>query len=552
MAFFIRFSPMKRYGKTVWKTAPFFRLLPALIAGILLQYYCNLSPMVPCVIIPLAAGILGCIRLLTVYNRYRLNWLNGMAVYLLVSCAGMTVVYNSDITHRSNWIGNQYHQKKMILVSVEEPLIEKKKSFKALAKLRFVKPGTSDLNGGWRTASGYVLLYFRKDSGMVLPDYGSQLVINKPLQAIVNRNDKDAFDYQRYCAFQGIYHQVLLQQGDYRIVLPANKSRFATALITAQQFVVTTLQKKITGDKEAGIAAALLIGYKNGLDKDLLQAYSNTGVVHVIAISGMHLGMIYGLLVALLRPLRNGKAGRWIKPLVILAVLWGFSFLAGAVPSILRSAVMFSFIVVGEAMGKRTNIYNTLAASAFCLLLYNPYYLWDVGFQLSYTAVLSIIIFMKPVYKCLYFKNKLLGAAWQLNAVTLSAQILTFPLLLYYFHQFPNLFLFTNFFVVPLSGFILYGCLLLLGVAEIPVLGTLIGKGISWLIMQMNGLIGRTDSVPFSVTGNMQITLLQCLLLYGCIGCFGWWLLQKQVRGLLAGMGSLALFLLIRCIRLAQ
>lgn len=552
MAFFIRFSPMKRYGKTVWKTAPFFRLLPALIAGILLQYYCNLSPMVPCVIIPLAAGILGCIRLLTVYNRYRLNWLNGMAVYLLVSCAGMTVVYNSDITHRSNWIGNQYHQKKMILVSVEEPLIEKKKSFKALAKLRFVKPGTSDLNGGWRTASGYVLLYFRKDSGMVLPDYGSQLVINKPLQAIVNRNDKDAFDYQRYCAFQGIYHQVLLQQGDYRIVLPANKSRFATALITAQQFVVTTLQKKITGDKEAGIAAALLIGYKNGLDKDLLQAYSNTGVVHVIAISGMHLGMIYGLLVALLRPLRNGKAGRWIKPLVILAVLWGFSFLAGAVPSILRSAVMFSFIVVGEAMGKRTNIYNTLAASAFCLLLYNPYYLWDVGFQLSYTAVLSIIIFMKPVYKCLYFKNKLLGAAWQLNAVTLSAQILTFPLLLYYFHQFPNLFLFTNFFVVPMSGFILYGCLLLLGVAEIPVLGTLIGKGISWLIMQMNGLIGRTDSVPFSVTGNMQITLLQCLLLYGCIGCFGWWLLQKQVRGLLAGMGSLALFLLIRCIRLAQ
>jgi competence protein ComEC len=543
---------MKRYGKTVWKAAPFFRLLPALIAGILLQYYCNPLLMVPCVIIPLAAGILGWLRLLSMYNRYRLNWLNGIAVYLLVSCAGMAVVYNSDITHRSNWIGHQHHQKTMILVSVEEPLTEKKKSFKALAKIRFVKPGAPDLNGEWRTASGYVLLYFRKDSGIILPDYGSQLVINKPLQAIVNRNDKDAFDYQRYCAFQGIYHQVLLQQGDYRIVLPANKSRFATALITAQQFVVTTLQKKITGDKEAGIAAALLIGYKNGLDKDLLQAYSNTGVVHIIAISGMHLGMIYGLLVALLRPLRNRKGGRWIKPLVILAVLWGFSFLAGAVPSILRSAVMFSFIVVGEAMGKRTNIYNTLAASAFCLLLYNPYYLWDTGFQLSYTAVLSIVIFMNPVYKCLYFKNKLLSIAWQLNAVTLSAQILTFPLLLYYFHQFPNLFLFTNFFVVPLSGFILYGCLVLLGVAEIPVLGALTGKDISWLIMQMNGLIGRTDSMPFSVTGGMQITCMQCLLLYGCIGCFGWWLLQKQVRGLLAGMGSLVLFLLIRCIGLAQ
>jgi competence protein ComEC len=205
-------------------------------------------------------------------------------------------------------------------------------------------------------------------------------------------------------------------------------------------------------ETETGVAEALLIGYRDDLDKDLVRAYSNTGVVHIIAISGLHLGMIYGLMLLLLKPFRKYKWMRWAKPLLILLVLWGFSLLAGAAASILRSVVMFSFIVIGESLGRKTNIYNTLAASAFCLLVYNPYFFWDVGFQLSYTAVLSIVLFMKPVYQWLYFKNKLLNAIWQLNAITLAAQVLTLPVILYYFHQFPNLFLFTNFVAVPLIG----------------------------------------------------------------------------------------------------
>jgi len=206
--------------------------------------------------------------------------------------------------------------------------------------------------------------------------------------------------------------------------------------------------------------------------------------------------------------------------------------------------------VIGESLGRRTNIYNTLAASAFCLLLYNPYFLWDVGFQLSYTAVLSIVLFMKPVYQWMYFKNKLLNAIWQLNAITLSAQALTLPIVLYYFHQFPNLFLFTNFVAVPLSGFILYGELLLLVVCKIPFLGLYTGKMVSFLIRQMNNFIERTDRLPFSVTDHIQIGLVQTLLLYIAISCIAWWLLEKKKRGLLTGLSFLLVFFIMRGINL--
>ena len=153
---------------------------------------------------------------------------------------------------------------------------------------------------------------------------------------------------------------------------------------------------------------------------------------------------------------------------------------------------------------------------------------------------------MKPIYRWLYFKNKLLNAIWQLNAITLSAQVLTLPIILFYFHQFPNLFLFTNFIAVPLSGFILYGELLLLVVDKIPFINLYTGKLVSFLIAQMNHFIERTDRLPFSVTDNIQVGLIQTLLLYISIGCIAGWLLEKKKTGLFTGLSFLLLFFITR------
>ena len=449
-------------------------------------------------------------------------------------------MYFHNIENDPRWIGHSVKGKEPILVTLQEPLTEKPNSFKALAKAESVF-----VNGEWTMVNGNILIYFKKDSTAPTLQYGSQLIITKTLQPISNSGNPGSFDYKRYCASQGIHFQVYLQSNEYKVLNELKKNRLTDLLINSRNHVLALFRKWVPGQKETGVAEALLIGYRDDLDKDLVQAYSNTGVVHIIAISGLHLGMIYGLMVLILKPFRQIKWIRFIKPIAILLVLWGFSLLAGAAASILRSAVMFSFIVIGESLGRKTNIYNTLAASAFCLLVYNPYFFGDVGFQLSYTAVLSIILFMKPIYRQIHFTNKLLNHIWQLNAVTLSAQVLTLPIVLYYFHQFPNLFLFTNFIAVPLSGFILYGELLLLVFAKIPALALWIGKCISFLIAQMDGLIERTDSIPFSVTDNIQMGLAQVILLYFAICYLAFWLLHKRTHAFITGLSFMCIFFLL-------
>jgi competence protein ComEC len=166
-----------------------------------------------------------------------------------------------------------------------------------------------------------------------------------------------------------------------------------------------------------------------------------------------------------------------------------FSLIAGMAPSILRSAIMFTVIAIGEAFSKRNNIYNGLAISAIIILVINPFSLWDVGFQLSYSAVLSIVLFSPYIKNWLYFKNKLLRGFWNLNSITLSAQILTLPVVLYHFHQFPILFLVTNILAVPWSGLILYAELFLIVFSWWQPLASLIGKVTEFMIGVMNKFI---------------------------------------------------------------
>ena len=538
---------MRHYGKHFWRPIPFIRLLIPLTAGILIAFYLDLSLKIlyPAAVI---AGItLLIIRFLPSSVKFTIRWLNGVCFNLLFFCLGATLVYFQQTEHDKTWIGHYLSGNQPVIVTLQEPLVEKVNSYKALAKAEAIL-----VNDEWKNVKGNILIYCKKDSSPPPLVYGSRLIIQKKLQPITNSGNPGGFDYKRYCAFQDIHYQVYLQPKDYKLSDQIHTNAFTGLLITMRNNVLAILRKFIPGEKETGVAEALLIGYRDDLDKELVQSYSNTGVVHIIAISGLHLGMIYGLLVLLLKPFHKKKWIRWVKPLLILFVLWGFSLLAGAAASILRSAVMFSFIVIGESLGRKTNIYNTLAASAFCLLVYNPYFFWDVGFQLSYTAVLSIVLFMKPIYRQYYFSNKLLNTIWQLNAVTLSAQVLTLPIILYYFHQFPNLFVFTNFIAVPLSGFILYGELLLLIFVKLPFINELTGKLVSFLISQMNSVIERTDRLPYSVTDNIQVSLWQTIILYFAVCYLAGWLLTKKPRALFIGLTCMVGFVFLRCHSLLQ
>jgi competence protein ComEC len=253
-------------------------------------------------------------------------------------------------------------------------------------------------------------------------------------------------------------------------------------------------------------------------------------VVHIIAISGMHLALIYVMLVWVFGKIPGINKSKLVQVILILACLWLFSLLTGASASVIRAAVMFTFITIGTNLQKKSSIYNSLAASAFVMLCYNPFYLWDVGFQLSYLAVVGIIIFQKPIYNWMYVKNKYVNDVWKLTAVSLAAQTLTFPICIYYFHQFPNFFLITNIIAVPLSSVILYAEIGLVALFWIPFVGSYLGKAVAWLVWLMNEVILKINALPYTVWDKIPASVLSTILLYATVFGISYWLLHKNLK----------------------
>jgi competence protein ComEC len=538
---------MQNFGGSFLKKTPFLRILLPLIAGIIVEFYLQVHPLVSFGCFGFGLVFLLLTKFLTFSKLYGLRWVSGIGVSFIFFSIGSFLVYQKDITHNQNWIGKNYNKSNAVVVTIQEPLVRKAKSYKALATTENVFTKDSST-----TVKGEVLVYFQKDSTVPKLKYGSQILIYKSLQPIMNSGNPGGFDYKRYCAFQDIHYQVFLKAGDYKLLQSTKTNWFNQLLINTRSWVLSVLRKQINGKDEVAVAEALLIGYRDDLDRELVQSYSNTGVVHIIAISGLHLGMIYALLLWLLKPLKRKRWNKFLQPVIILFVLWMFTFIAGAAPSIARSAVMFTCIIVGEALSKRTFIHNTLAAAAFILLTWNPFYLWDVGFQLSFAAVLSIVFFSKHINKWFYFRNKLLTWIWSLCSVTLSAQVLTLPLILYHFHQFPNLFLFTNIIIVPLSGVILFAELLLLVTSFIPYVSTFIGRITESLIGTMNSLIERTDRIPFSISDGIQVNIPQSILIYGAVCCAAIWLLQKKKQMMFAALAMMIGFFGLRSIEIIR
>ena len=534
---------MARSADHFWRKAPFIKLLLALITGILLQWYFPLPVISLLYLMVAGLFITLCFFFIPFFERYKYSFVAGIAVFVLFFSAGALLTWHKDIRNNRDWLGYIYKEKNACIVSLLEPAQEKIRSYKAEARVNFLVNENKLI-----PVQGKIILYFRKDavSKQALPGYGSRILLSKSLQEIRNSGNPGGFDYKRYALFRGITHQVFLDTGDYKILPGRNETILKKTIMAAREKILGILRNNIKGDKELGLAEALLVGYKDDLDQSLLRSYANTGVVHIIAISGLHLGLIYWLLLLLLKPFRLHPGIRWIRPVLIIAGLWSFSLLAGAQPSVLRSALMFTFIVLGDSLARRSSIYNTMAASAFLLLCIDPFWLWDIGFQLSYTAVLSIVIFLRPIYRLLYINNKLLDFIWKMNAVTIAAQILTTPLSIYHFHQFPLVFLLTNIIAVPLSSILLLGEIFLCILSFIPAAAFLAGKMLFFLIGCMNRFIQNTGKIPFSLWEGLQVTIIQSLLLLFFSAGIAWWLMERAKAGLKFALIVLAGFILLR------
>lgn len=527
----------KAYKIFIWKKAPFLRLLLPVIAGIVAGYYFKIEVNIIIIIAIILTFAFFIFNILPIVYRFKLQAVNGIIITAFLINAGLFLTWNKDVRNHAGWYGNKYNSSSYIVAIISEPPVEKSKSYKSLANVEAIINKDSVY-----PVTGKLLLYFSKDSNAKKIVYGSRVIIKKDLQEIKNSGNPAAFNYKRYCAFQQIFHQCYLKQTDWRLLKDDNANPLRKVIYTTQRYIINVLNDNIKGADESSLAKALLIGYKVDLDKDLVQAYSNVGVVHLIAISGLHLALIYAMLLWVTGKISFIKKSKFIRLFIILFCLWFFSLLTGASASVLRSAVMFTFIATGAAFGKKASIYNSLASSAFALLCYDPFMLWDVGFQLSYCAVLGIVIAQQYVYNWFYFSNKLLNEIWKLAAVSLSAQIFTLPVCVYYFHQFPLLFLLSNVVAIPLSTIALWGCIFLVFVSPIHILALYFGKAATASIWLLNHAVLFINAIPFSLWDGISITVTQTIILYFIVIFFLYWVIKKNNLAFKLGMYSTLLF----------
>jgi competence protein ComEC len=240
--------------------------------------------------------------------------------------------------------------------------------------------------------------------------------------------------------------------------------------------------------------------------------------------------------------MQKTKHGRWSSNIFIIISLWLFSFLTGAAPSITRSALMFTAVLIGNSFSRKMSIYNSLAVAAFILLLVNPFNLWDVGFQLSFAALVSIAILSKPIARLFSSRNFIVQNIWQLVAVTIAAQALTLPLVIYHFHQFPLSFILSNLIAVPLSSIILYALILLLFISWIHFPAIVAGWFCFYSIKAMNLFIAWVASLSFSRVGNIQLGVTAAILLFLLIVLFAYALLKRSVNSLITAFVISLLF----------
>ncbi len=367
----------------------------------------------------------------------------------------------------------------------------------------------------WQHTSGKVLVYIPINAKSNLLGFGQAIQFRGELLAVAPPLNPKAFDYRRYLRQQNVYNQIYVDEDDWRIIDPRAGNPILRQANRWRNKSIDILRQQLPTADELGVGMALILGNKSEIEESLQAAYANTGAMHVLAVSGLHIGMVYlglGFILGLI-PWRH-RYWKAIKVGLTLLGVWSFALITGGSPSVLRAATMFSFLIIGLAFSRFTNIYNTLAASAFVLLCINPLLLKQVGFQLSYLAVFGIVYFQPRIYRQWYIKNRLGNYLWKLISVSLAAQITTFPLSLFYFHQFPLYFWLSGLVVVPAAVVILTVGLTLLILSKVPLIGWLLGKILYAAIWMTNALIYLIQQLPAGLIKGIWIGGLSLFLMY--------------------------------------
>jgi len=485
---------------------PFLRFLLPLVIGVVLTHSIIIPQILGSVLVLLGmSGIILFTLIEKIRKSYSLRALFGIFVFFM--CFGFGII-------RYNEINSQMYlptsNSKIILKGrVLRTPIEKRSSYAFVLEVQNIKTSAE-----WQKVSGKAMIYLQKDLNVNKIMIGDFILLKTELQRVKNSGNPHEFDYASYLKNQHVLYSAYADSLSWEHIGKGKDFSLKVVASNWRDHLLAIYRKNGIQNESFDILAALTLGYKTGMDPEIKRAWADAGAMHVLAVSGLHVGIIYMIMNYLLQFLVRFKYGCWLRGFFLLITLWMYALLTGMSPSVMRSATMFSFIVMGEMLKRNGRIYNSLAVSAFFLLLIDPFLLFTVGFQFSYLAVVSIVFFQPQFDKLIYIGNPILKKLWQLTSVSLSAQIGTFPLAIYYFHQFPSYFLLSGYVVIIMAGILIYLSALLLILSPINILSQSLGWLLRNLVEGMNYLVVEIQGLPGSVLREISFNQYQLILTY--------------------------------------
>jgi len=382
-----------------------------------------------------------------------------------------------------------------------------------------------------KKASGSILVSIEKDSLKGVLNIGDEIIARAIFQEVKKPRNPYSFNYKEYLKTKNISYQLTLRKGTWLVVSKGERSLKSIAE-TFRNKLLLSLEKNIKDKDVLAITEAMLLGQRKHISKELKQEYTDAGVVHILAVSGLHVGILVLILSFLLQPLTYLKNGKIVKLVFLILFLWSFAFLAGLSASVVRSVTMFSFVTVGMVFNNKTTIFYALITSAFLLLLIHPFYLFDIGFQMSYLAVFSIVLVQPLIYEFWNPKFKVLDYFWKLTSVSVAAQLGVLPISLFYFHQFPSLFIITNLVVIPLIGIVLLFGIVVLIFSFFNALPKWLAEIYSMFISSLNFFIQKVSEQEQFIWKAISFSSYKMISCYLLILSFIFLLYKKTWRSL--------------------
>lgn len=436
-------------------------------------------------------------------------------VFLFLLAFESVYIYN-DKSYNNHYTKYVSLTKQPSFVQIIDVPVETENFIKLYVRLHAISE-----NDCWKYSNGKTIVYVKKPCDINF-DIGDQLFVNSKFTSVQEPKNPHEFNYKSYLAKQNIFHVVYAKSNEIAKTQPINSTFYLSEIgAFLKSKTISILKSAGLTQRAFATSSALLVGFDDEIDDDVMDGFSHSGTLHVLSVSGMHTGILYGVIVFLFSVFDKYNHYKKLKCFITILLLFLFVLITGLAPAVLRAALMLSLILLGQTFRRQGNSYNTLLLSAFIVLLFNPYLIYDIGFLLSYLAVFGIMYLYPMLNNLYYFENRILRWAWELSMMSVAATLFTLPITLYVFHQFPTWFVFSNLIIIPLSTILMFAAIVLVAVYKIAFLTASLSYIINnltdvmiWFANLSNHKYGYIDFVSFSLIDALFLTLLILMIIY--------------------------------------